>query len=33
VHVERIGTEVPRTFGDYKVTLNDRDLPPEVTLA
>jgi len=33
VHIERIGTEVPRTFGDYKVTLNDRDLPSGVTLA
>jgi len=33
IHVERIGTEVPRTFGDYKVTLNDRDLPSGVTLA
>jgi CRISPR-associated protein Csd2 len=33
VHAERIGTEVPRTFGDYKVTLDDSDLPPGVTLA
>jgi CRISPR-associated protein Csd2 len=33
VHVERIGTETPRTFGDYKVTLDDGDLPSGVTLA
>jgi CRISPR-associated protein Csd2 len=33
VHVEPISTEVPRTFGDYKVTLNDRDLPSGVSLA
>jgi CRISPR-associated protein Csd2 len=33
IHVERIGTEVPRTFGDYKVTPNDRELPPGVTMA
>jgi CRISPR-associated protein Csd2 len=33
VHIERISTEVPRTFGDYKVTLNDSDLPTGVTLA
>jgi CRISPR-associated protein Csd2 len=32
VHVERIGTDVPRAFGDYKATVNDRDLPPGVTL-
>ena len=33
VHVERIGTEVPRAFGDYKVTLDDSDLPSGVILA
>jgi CRISPR-associated protein Csd2 len=33
VHVERISTEVPRTFGDYKITLDDSDLPSGVTLA
>jgi CRISPR-associated protein Csd2 len=33
VQVERVGTGVPRTFEDYKVTLDDSNLPAGVTLA
>jgi len=32
IRIERLGEGVPRSFGDYKVTVDDADLPDGVTL-
>jgi CRISPR-associated protein Csd2 len=33
VQIERVGTGVPRTFDDYKATLDDSNLPSGITMA
>jgi CRISPR-associated protein Csd2 len=32
ITAEPTSLEVPRSFGDYKITLDDHDLPPGITL-